>query len=129
MSSVIISGDTSGAVTVAAPAVAGTNTLTLQAATGTIALQGDVLGIGQTWQTVTRTSGTTYTNSTGRTIAQSTTANISTGCTVVVNGVTIMNTGSIANINCLFFVIPPGATYSVTAGSGYPAGGTVTELR
>jgi hypothetical protein len=35
MSSVIISGDTSGAVTVSAPAVAGTNTLTLQAATAT----------------------------------------------------------------------------------------------
>ena len=38
MSSVIISGDTSGAVTVAAPAVAGTNTLTLQAATATNAV-------------------------------------------------------------------------------------------
>ena len=35
MSSVIISGDTSGAVTIAAPAVAGTNTLTLQAGTAT----------------------------------------------------------------------------------------------
>ena len=35
MSSVIISGDTSGAITVSAPAVAGTNTLTLQAATAT----------------------------------------------------------------------------------------------
>jgi len=35
MSSVVISGDTSGAVTVAAPAVAGTNTLTLLAATAT----------------------------------------------------------------------------------------------
>lgn len=35
MSSVIISGDTSGAITVAAPAVAGTNTLTLLAATAT----------------------------------------------------------------------------------------------
>jgi len=35
MSSVIISGDTSGAITVAAPAVAGSNTLTLQAGTGT----------------------------------------------------------------------------------------------
>lgn len=38
MSSVVISGDTSGAVTVAAPAVAGTNTLTLQAATATNAV-------------------------------------------------------------------------------------------
>jgi hypothetical protein len=35
MSSVVISGDTSGAITVSAPAVSGTNTLTLQAGTGT----------------------------------------------------------------------------------------------
>jgi hypothetical protein len=35
MSSVVISGDTSGTVTLAAPAVAGSNTLTLQAATAT----------------------------------------------------------------------------------------------
>ena len=38
MSSVVISGDTSGAITVAAPAVSGTNTLTLQAATATNAV-------------------------------------------------------------------------------------------
>jgi len=38
MSSVVISGDTSGTVTVAAPAVAGSNTLTLQAATATNAV-------------------------------------------------------------------------------------------
>jgi hypothetical protein len=35
MSSVVISGDTSGAITVLAPAVSGTNTLTLQAGTAT----------------------------------------------------------------------------------------------
>ena len=41
MSSVIISGDTSGAITLAAPSVAGTNTLTLPSgASGTIAAQG-----------------------------------------------------------------------------------------
>ena len=38
MSSVIISGDTSGAITLAAPSVAGTNTITLPASTGTVAL-------------------------------------------------------------------------------------------
>jgi hypothetical protein len=38
MSSVVISGDTSGAITVAAPAVSGTNTLTLQAGTGTVSM-------------------------------------------------------------------------------------------
>ena len=36
MSSVVISGDTSGAVTLTVPAVAGTNTLTLPALTGNL---------------------------------------------------------------------------------------------
>jgi hypothetical protein len=51
MSSVVISGDTSGAITVAAPAVSGTNTLTLQAATATNAV--NTLGTA-----VASTSGT-----------------------------------------------------------------------
>jgi hypothetical protein len=51
MSSVVISGDTSGTVTVAAPAVAGSNTLTLQAATATNAV--NTLGTA-----VASTSGT-----------------------------------------------------------------------
>jgi hypothetical protein len=38
MSSIVVSGDTSGAITIAAPAVSGTNTLTLPASTGTVAL-------------------------------------------------------------------------------------------
>ena len=36
MSSVVINGDTSGAITIAAPAVSGTNTLTLPASTGNV---------------------------------------------------------------------------------------------
>lgn len=39
MSSVIITGDTSGAITLAAPSVAGTNTVTLPASTGTALVQ------------------------------------------------------------------------------------------
>ena len=38
MSSLVLTGDTSGQVTLAAPAVAGTNTLTLQAATATMSV-------------------------------------------------------------------------------------------
>jgi hypothetical protein len=38
MSSIVISGDTSGQVTLAAPAVAGTSTITLQAATATMSV-------------------------------------------------------------------------------------------
>jgi hypothetical protein len=40
MSSIVISGDTSGSVTIAAPAVAGTNTITLPAGTGTMTVAG-----------------------------------------------------------------------------------------
>jgi hypothetical protein len=41
MSSVVLSGDTSGTVTVTVPAVAGTNTATLPAATGTVMVSGN----------------------------------------------------------------------------------------
>jgi hypothetical protein len=42
MSSVVISGNTSGAVTLAVPDIAGTNTITLPALTGTVALTSQV---------------------------------------------------------------------------------------
>jgi hypothetical protein len=42
MSSIVISGDTSGAITLSAPAVAGTNTATLPAATGTVMVSGNM---------------------------------------------------------------------------------------
>lgn len=42
MSSVVISGDTSGSITLAAPAVSGTNTATLPAATGVIMVSGNM---------------------------------------------------------------------------------------
>ena len=41
MSSVVISGDTSGTVSLTVPAVAGTNTATLPAATGTVMVSGN----------------------------------------------------------------------------------------
>jgi len=42
MSSVVISGDTSGSITLSAPAVSGTNTATLPAATGTVMVSGNM---------------------------------------------------------------------------------------
>lgn len=42
MSSVVISGNTSGAVTLTVPSVAGTNTATLPAATGTVMVSGNM---------------------------------------------------------------------------------------
>ena len=48
MSSVIISGDTSGAITLSAPAVSGTTTLTLPATTGTV-LADTTVGVCRAW--------------------------------------------------------------------------------
>lgn len=57
MSSVVISGDTSGAITLAAPAVAGTNTITLPALTGTTVIAGQNSAI-TAGTAVASTSGT-----------------------------------------------------------------------
>jgi len=57
MSSVIISGDTSGAITLAAPAVSGTNTITLPASTGTVLTTGSPQS-GGVIQVVNATYGT-----------------------------------------------------------------------
>lgn len=57
MSSVVLSGDTSGTITITAPAVAGSNTATLPAGTGTIAVQGASTNI-VVGTSVATTSGT-----------------------------------------------------------------------
>jgi hypothetical protein len=83
MSSIVIAGNTSGAITIAAPAEAGLNTLTLPASTGTVALTSDipapVTALVQTYS-ITASSqsltGGTTTNMTGlsATITPSTTS-------------------------------------------------------
>ena len=56
MADIVLTGDTSGAITVAAPAVAGTNTLTLPAETGTILT--DQTSTGKILQVVNATQNT-----------------------------------------------------------------------
>ena len=75
MAALVLNGDTSGTITLAAPAVAGATTLTLPATSGTVALLSNIqpaIGVGQTWQEFTvpsqRTDGVNYTNDTGRPI-------------------------------------------------------------
>ena len=57
MADIVLTGNTSGAITVAAPAVAGTNTLTLPASTSTIATTADVnaLTTGKILQVISAT--------------------------------------------------------------------------
>ena len=61
MSSVVISGDTSGAITLAAPAVAGTNTATLPAATGTVMVSGNMPAFSAYQSSNQSFSSSTYT--------------------------------------------------------------------
>ena len=83
------------------------------------------LGYGQTWQTVTRTSGTTYYNTTGKPIqivfAGSATSTLGALC----NGVNVSQNGN--NYAQAIFIVPPGASYSVTLSVG--AVSFVSELR
>jgi len=133
MSSVVISGDTSGAVTVSAPAVAGTNTATLPAATGELSMLG---GTGQTWQIVTgsRVSGTTYTNSTGKPIFVAVDYASSAAFGTIqanVGGVTFYGSGAnVSGIGCFVsFIVPNGVTYVVTMTDGSTSFGSWAELR
>ena len=76
MSSIIVAGDTSGSVTLAAPAVSGTTTLTLPATTGTVVIgtapSGTIVGTTDT-QTLTNKTLTSPTI-TGATITVASTA-------------------------------------------------------
>ena len=61
MSSIVISGDTSGAITLAAPAVSGTNTATLPSATGTVMVSGNMPAFSAYIGTAQTISSSTYT--------------------------------------------------------------------
>ena len=99
------------------------------------------LGYGQTWQTVTRSLGTTYYNTTGKPISLSTSVLIASGglgsvvlCTIVFAGITSVIEGSIAaanGLNTTIFVspIPSGATYTLSLLSGSATSTTSRECR
>lgn len=135
MSSVVISGNTSGTVTLSAPAVAGTNTATLPAATGELSMLG---GSGQTWQDVKTTPGrvlsTIYTNSTGKPIevyvAATCGVNTVSGLFVTVNGVDLGPGSSYTSGQSqITFIVPNGQTYKVEPNSASPVLSYWAELR
>jgi len=103
-----------------------------------VAAYGYELGENQTWQNVSasRAIATTYTNTTGRTIAVSVSVTDNTTGNVYLNGYingTIMmysngrSSGS-ANLH-LYMEVPNGATYSFTLSAGTAASTTWWELR
>ena len=121
--SIVLLGSTSGSCTLQEQAVAGTTTLTLPTTSGTVALTSDIVGvgIGQTWTSFnsgTRVSGTTYTNSTGKPIVVSLGASgTSSGVSIVIDGVTVANqtNGAASSFNnSASAIVPNGSTYVCT---------------
>jgi hypothetical protein len=85
------------------------------------------LGWGQTWQTVTRTSGVSYQNLTGKPIQVAIGANnTAVNFEVSTNGSTWVSLGTTGtNVPSIFFaIIPPGHYYRATGGVA-----TTAELR
>ena len=88
------------------------------------------LGYGQTWQTVTRVSGTIYYNSTGRpiTFIIMNTSGLGGGVQVTIAGYTFSTITQVGSTNILMFssTVPAGASYSYTSTSSSVA---CSELR
>lgn len=95
---------------------------------GIMALSADLFGVSQTWQNVkaSRSAGVTYTNSTGRPIAVSIAGIMASNQTGVqlslaVNGVEAssfaVTQASFDIRGNVFAIVPPGATYNLTANS------------
>jgi hypothetical protein len=159
MSSVVISGNTSGTITLDAPAVAGTTTLTLPATSGTVGIvSGDLgtpsalvgtnitgtanalnagIGINQTWQNVTgsRAVTTTYYNTTGKPIFVAISEQISSGLATVnwlyVNGVIVNRLqNTSANFGgVMSAIVPIGGSYQAVFQSVSPIIHDWAELR
>jgi len=129
MSSVVLSGDSSGTITLAAPAVAGSNTITLPAQTGTSAvLSSAVSAIGQIpfstdGSTLTPTakivSGTAVASTSGTSITFTGISSWVKRITVMFNGVSTSGTS-----NKIFQLGSGSATTSGYAATGSVISGT-----
>lgn len=105
---------------------------TLQGYGGQALVAMSSLGYGQTWQAVTRTSGVTYYNTTGRPIVLNIcgTTNGNTSASLVVGGVTVCGFVNTSNYDrTLTAIIPPGASYIATYILSLGGAASVAELR
>lgn len=98
---------------------------TIQGAGGQALTSMSSMGYGQTWQTVTRSSGTTYYNTTGKPITwhiRASTSALITNVTIGAGGVNLASAGGLnvgtSDNGSHTFVIPPGVAYSYTQTSG-----------
>lgn len=97
MSSIVIAGDTSGTVTIAAPAIAGSVTLTLPTTSGTLLQTGTTVSVAQGGTGVTTSTGSTsLVLSNAPTLTNPTVTNY-TESVVTIGTVTTSNTIALTN--------------------------------
>ena len=133
MASVVINGDTSGSITLAAPATAGTNTITLPAQTGTSAvLSSAISAVGQIpfstdGSTLTPTakivSGTAVASTSGTSITFSSIPSWVKRVTLILNGVSL--SGSAYYIVQLGSGSATTTGYTASGGYGFQSGSTI----
>ena len=111
----VLLGNGTSAVQAVAPGTSG-NVLTSDGTTWQSSTPASPIGVGQTWQNVlsSRTSGTTYTNSTGKSIMVS--VRSVNSLTVTVGGVTVFNDSGNIGFACQF-IVPNSTSYVVTGSS------------
>jgi hypothetical protein len=122
MSSVVLAGDTSGSVTLASPAVAGTTVVTLPAVSGTVALAADAY---------TDTNALTLLNASGTAPVYACRAwvNFNGTGTVAIRGsgnVSSITDNGVGNYTVNFTTAMVDANYSITASLGF-LGSTVSS--
>jgi hypothetical protein len=142
----LVPTNTASAFTVTVPAVTATmatvsgdlgtpSALVATNLTGTANSLNAGLGVNQTWQSVSRAVGTTYTNSTGKPIVAAVTLSCTAGTSVqgfTINGAVNVYAGStnVAGAASGFaIVIPDGATYVTVTNGGTLSVVTWNELR
>lgn len=132
----VLLGNGTSALQTVAPSTSG-NVLTSNGTTWTSATPAGGIGIGQTWQQVTRTLGTTYTNNTGKPIMlignAVRNAVSSVGLTCTIDGVAVplcFNTNSDGGNEAVgSIIIPNGSNYVLSSKGEAISSYTVFELR
>lgn len=129
----VVLGNGTSAIQTVDPSTSG-NVLTSNGTTWTSATPA-AIGVGQTWQSVSRTAGTTYTNSTGKPImfmmSFASGAGGNENVTLTIGGVSlnfiygVLVSGVVFGQNTA--IIPNGSTYSYTDTAG--VGKSIYELR
>lgn len=114
---------TSGTLTLTGPSPGTSGNVLTSDGTNWVSQAGSGLGVGQTWQVVTRTSGTTYYNTTGKPIMvfarENNTSTFS--ISISVNGVVAFAQSGAGGGGCTMgaiAIVPPGNSYVITAGAG-----------